>query len=141
MTGGSYGGYLTTYLAEKTERFRACAAQRAVYSELMQYASSDMQGSSAGYKNFEEFMVNCLKNSVVAYAEDIHVPFLILHGEEDYRCPVEGAHQMFTALKECHPDLPVEMILWPRLNHDIPRDIREKTEYLEYLIRWFEKYL
>lgn len=141
VTGGSYGGYLTTYLAEKTERFRACAAQRAVYSELMQYASSDMQGSSIGYKNFEEFMVNCLKNSVVAYAEDIHVPFLILHGEEDYRCPVEGAHQMFTALKECHPDLPVEMILWPRLNHDIPRDIREKTEYLEYLIRWFEKYL
>ena len=66
---------------------------------------------------------------------------MILHGEQDYRCPVEGAHQMFTALKECHPDLPVRMILWPKLNHDIPRDTEEKIDYLEKLITWFEEYV
>lgn len=141
VTGGSFGGYLTSYLASHTKRFKACVAQRAVYNELMQYASSDMQGSSREYKNFEEFMIHSLRDSVVSYAENITVPFLILHGEQDYRCPVEGAHQMFTALKECHPDLPVRMILWPKLNHDIPRDTEEKIDYLEKLITWFEEYV
>ena len=141
VTGGSYGGWMTNYLATHSKRFKAYVSQRSVVNDLIGYASSDMQGSSKDYKNFEEFMVNQLKSSPVCYAERVDRPFLILHGMEDYRTPVYGAHQLYTALKDLHPELPVRMVLFPHVGHDQPNDPGQLRIYFEELAGWFERYL
>ena len=141
VTGGSYGGWMTNYLATHSKRFKAYVSQRSVVNDLIGYASSDMQGSSKDYKNFEEFMVNQLKSSPVCYAERVDRPFLILHGTEDYRTPVYGAHQLYTALKDLHPELPVRMVLFPHVGHDQPDDPDQLRIYFDELTAWFEQYL
>lgn len=141
VTGGSYGGYMTNYIATHAQRFKAYITQRSVVNELIEYASADLQGSSRKYKNFEEFMVDKLKESTVSYAERINKPFLILHGMDDYRTPVEGAHQLFVAVKDTHPDLPVKMVLFPHTHHEQPGDPKLLTLYYKEMVDWFKKYL
>ena len=141
VTGGSYGGYMTNYIATHSQRFRCYVTQRSVVNELISYASADMQGSSRKFKNFEEFMVDKLKNSTVSYAERINRPLLILHGEDDYRTPVEGAHQLFVAVKDTHPDLPVKLVIFPKTAHDQPSDPRLLTIYYREMMDWFRKYI
>ena len=141
VTGGSYGGYLTNYIATHSVRFKAFVSQRSVVNELIDYASSDMQGSSLSYPNFEEFMVAELKRSPIAYAERVNAPFLILHGMEDLRTPVEGAHQLFVALKDLHPSLPVKMVLYPHVGHEQPEHLLQLLHYYREMLDWFRRYL
>ncbi|MBQ9264109.1 MAG: S9 family peptidase [Clostridia bacterium] len=141
VTGGSYGGYMTNWIASHAHRFQAYITQRSVASDLIGYASSDMQGSSRQFASFEEFMVDALRKSPVSYAENIDKPFLILHGEDDLRCPVEGAHQLFTAVKDTHPDLPVRLVIFPHTPHDQPREAEMLKRYYREMYDWLEKYL
>ena len=88
-------------------------------------------------------MMRRRSQSLHSYAEKIDIPFLILHGMNDMRCPVEHAHQLFSALKETHPDNPVEMILFPGMTHSFPMggpmDLR--IAHYDAMIEWFKKYL
>ncbi len=141
VTGGSYGGYMTNYIATHSPKFKAYVSQRSVVNDLISYASSDMQGDSSAYPHFEEFMIKKLEESTVSYVERIHAPFLILHGMDDYRTPVEGAHQLFVGIKDLHPDLPVKMVLYPETGHSQPRDPQNLQHYYHEMISWFKKYL
>jgi len=145
VCGGSYGGYMTNWIASHSKRFKAAATHRSLANELFSYASSDMAGSpgSKSYAAFSDFMIDKLKSSPIIYSENINMPFLILHSINDMRCPVENAHQLFTAIKDLHPDLPVRMVLFPNSNHDL---LGEGPMYLRIIhynenIEWFKKYL
>ena len=74
VTGGSYGGYMTNYMATHSKRFKAYVTQRSISNELIAYANSDMQGQSTDYKSYEDFMVDKLKESAVSYAERVDKP-------------------------------------------------------------------
>lgn len=142
FTGGSYGGYMTNYTAARSSKFKAYITQRSVTSDLISHASSDMQGSARGYGSFEELMVDKIKSSVIIGMERVNAPFLIMHGDEDLRCPVEGAHQMFVALKDTHPDdFPIEMVIYPHLAHDQPTQPTQRRHYYRTMVDWFAKYL
>ncbi len=141
VTGGSYGGYMTNYIATHSKRFKAYITQRSMVNELISYASSDQQGESSNYPGFEEFMITALKSSVISYVERVNAPFLILHGMEDLRTPVEGAHQLFVALKDLHPELPVKMVLYPHVGHNQPSDPGQLLHYYHEMLAWFDQYL
>lgn len=142
MTGGSYGGYMTNYTATRAKKFKAYITQRAVVNELIGYASSDMQGNSKDYPTFGEFMVHEVEKSVICGMEKVNAPFLILHGTEDLRCPVEGAHQLFVALKDSHPeDFPIKMVLYPHCSHNQPSNPAQLAHYYRTMVDWFKKYL
>ena len=142
MTGGSYGGYMTNYTATRCRKFKAYITQRSVVNELIGYASSDMQGRSVDYPTFGEFMVAKIKESTICGMEKVNAPFLILHGEDDLRCPVEGAHQLFVALKDSHPeDFPIKMVLYPHVGHSQPNQPMQRKHYYNEMVTWFRKYL
>ncbi len=142
FTGGSYGGYMTNYTATRAKKFKAYITQRAVVNDLIGFASSDMQGDSSEYKNFGEFMVHTIEKSVICGMEKVNAPFLIMHGEDDLRCPVEGAHQLFVALKDSHPeDFPISMVLYPFCSHNQPVHPKQRQHYLNTMLDWFVKYL
>lgn len=141
VTGGSYGGYMTNYMATHSKRFNAYITQRCVSSDLIMYASSDMSGSSKDYEKFEDFMLAQLKSSPVSYAENIDRPFLILQGEEDYRTPMENAHQLFVAIKDVHPELPVKLVVYPHTPHDQPTHPGMMMDYYHEMVEWFRAYL
>ena len=83
-----------------------------------------------------------LEHSEIMDMEKVSAPFLILHGMEDLRCPVEGAHQLFVALRDSHaPDFPVRMILYPHTAHHQPAEPRQLQHYYRTMLEWFRTYL
>ena len=143
VTGGSYGGYMTNWLAGHTKVFRAAVTQRSIGNELIQYASSDMAGSSKEYGDFTDFMKEQIRKSPVAYADQISIPFLILHSTGDMRCPVEQAHQLYVAVKDTHPDLPVRLVLFPDSNHELTMSgvMELRIAHYKEMVKWFKQYL
>jgi dipeptidyl aminopeptidase/acylaminoacyl peptidase len=143
VTGGSYGGYMTNWIAAHTNRFKVAVTQRSISNFLISYASSDIQGTSLDYDSFTDFMSDKIRKSPVAYADKINIPFLILHSEKDMRCPIEGAHQLFVAIKDTNPDLPTRMVIFPKSNHSLLNTGFMHLRIIHYkeMINWFCKYL
>src|SRR5437667_9342636 len=101
VMGGSYGGFMTSWIVGHTDRFRAAVSERAVNQWVSMWGSSDIGWDFKGYTGsfVYEDVETYLKSSPWSYARDIHTPLLILHSENDLRCPVEQAEQLFVTLR------------------------------------------
>jgi dipeptidyl aminopeptidase/acylaminoacyl peptidase len=122
VLGGSYGGYMTTWLLGHSDRFAAGCSERAVNNMLSEEWSSDVGGSfhrELGVTHLDD-PDEYLRMSPVTYARDITAPILILHSEQDLRCPPEQADALFVALRLLgHPD--VEYWRFPGEGHELSR--------------------
>lgn len=144
VTGGSYGGFMTNWIVSHTNRFKAAVTQRSIANWLSFYGVSDI-----GYFfNEWEHGLNLLDDpkklwdiSPLKYAADVETPLLILHGELDYRCPIEQGEQLFVTLKHLGKD--VRFVRFPNANHELSRSGHPKMrmQRLEHIANWFETYL
>ncbi len=103
VMGGSYGGFMTSWIVGHMARFKAACSERAVNNQASMFDTSDI-----GHY-IEEWQKRCLpwedpqwyaERSPISYAKEITTPLLILHAEADLRCPVEQPEQLFVALKK-----------------------------------------
>jgi dipeptidyl aminopeptidase/acylaminoacyl peptidase len=64
-----------------------------------------------------------------------------MHGEIDYRCPIEQSEQFFVALKR--QNKVVEFVRFPDSSHGFRRSAHPtlREEYLKRMLGWFEIYL
>ncbi|MBX5477151.1 MAG: prolyl oligopeptidase family serine peptidase, partial [Clostridia bacterium] len=62
---------------------------------------------------------------------------------DDVRCTPEQAEQVFVAMRERNPEVPVRMVLFPGENHDLTRTgrLRSQMRHLEELVAWFRRFL
>ena len=104
VMGGSYGGFMTSWIVGHSTRFRAACSERAVNSQPSMFGTSDIghvfNAVEIGGPMPWEDMARYLERSPLTYARDIKTPLLIIHSEDDLRCPIEQAEQLFVALKE-----------------------------------------
>ena len=121
VIGGSYGGYMTSWIVGHTDRFKAAVSERAVNNFDSQWGSSDFGWDFKGYTGYFLFedVDTYLEVSPSTYAEDIHTPLLILHSEDDLRCPVEQAEHLFVTLRLLKR--PVELVRFPAESHELTR--------------------
>ena len=79
--------------------------------------------------------------SPIAYAERVSTPVLILHGEQDLRCPLEQAEQWFVTLRRLGKT--AEFVRFPDENHNMSRNGRPDRRLLrlERIVGWFDRYL
>ncbi|WP_018130458.1 S9 family peptidase [Effusibacillus pohliae] len=144
VTGGSYGGFMTNWIVGHTDRFRAAVTQRSISNWLSFYGVSDI-----GYY-FAEWEVGgnpwdnhelLWQRSPLAYAAQVNTPLLILHGEEDLRCPIEQAEQLFVALKKFGKE--VQFVRFPDANHELSRSGNPllRVERLKRIVGWFNRYI
>ncbi len=144
VTGGSYGGFMTNWIVGHTDRFRAAVTQRSISNQVSFFGTSDIgpgfNGDQIGGTPWEH-LETYWEKSPVRFAENIHTPLLIIHSEEDYRCPVEQAYQLYSALKFFGRE--VEMRLFPGENHDLSRNGKPKhrIERLSAIKEWFDNHL
>jgi dipeptidyl aminopeptidase/acylaminoacyl peptidase len=106
--GGSYGGFMASWLLARTDRFAAGCSERAVNNLFSEEWSSDVGGwfrAELGVSHLEH-PDEYLRMSPVMYARDLSAPILIIHSESDLRCHIEQADALFVALRLLrHPDL------------------------------------
>ena len=122
VLGGSYGGYMTTWLAaHHGDRFKAAVSERAVNAIDSFQGSSDI-GWFFAAALFGPDPANWPAQSPLTYADQISIPMLIIHSEHDWRCPVEQAQRLFVALRL--RGIPAEMLLFPGEGHELTRSGR-----------------
>jgi dipeptidyl aminopeptidase/acylaminoacyl peptidase len=144
VTGGSYGGYLTTWLVAHTDRFRAAVTQRCVSNFHSMYGTSDI-GFDFGEVEFGGTpwgdARRLLKHSPISHVDNITTPLLIIHNEADLRCPIEQAEQLFTALKRLGRE--TRFIRIPDEDHNLSRTgtPSRRLARLHHLIGWFDTHL
>ena len=81
------------------------------------------------------------RQSPYTFAKNIHTPLLIEHEEEDHRCPIEQAEQLFTALKLLGRE--VEMVRFEGESHGLSRGGRpqNRAERLRRIAGWFDRWM
>lgn len=122
MLGGSYGGYMATTLAARFgTRFKAICSERSVNNLLTEEWSSDIGSMfrSEHGPNPVEDPDEYLRMSPIVLARDIHVPMLIIHSEEDWRCPINQAEELWMTLRML--GRPVTFYRFPGENHELSR--------------------
>ena len=144
VTGGSYGGYMTTLIIGRTQRFKAAVAQRVVSNFLSFYGSSDLNwglenlaGTAAPWDDVH----GCWAQSPISAIGNARTPTLVIHSENDYRCDQEQGEQVFIALRRLGVD--TELLLLPGESHGVSRGGRtaRRIARLEHMAGWFERYL
>ena len=122
MLGGSYGGYMATLLAGRHGgRFRAICTERAVNNLTSEEWSSDISTAFRtvhGPTHIED-PDEYARMSPIRDVRDIDVPMLILHSENDLRCPIAQAEELFIALRLLGKD--VTFYRFPGEGHELTR--------------------
>lgn len=146
VTGGSYGGYMTSWIIGHTDRFKAAVAQRVVSNFISFWGASDMglyfedAWSSQGKPAWQD-LENYWDQSPMKYIGNATTPTMVIHSEQDLRCPQEQGEQLFLALREMGVE--TELVLFPESPHGLSRMGRtdRRIARLNHILRWFEKYL
>jgi dipeptidyl aminopeptidase/acylaminoacyl peptidase len=144
VTGGSYGGFMTNWIVGHSNRFKAAVTQRSICNWISFYGVSDIGYFFAEWEVLRggTFDPEKLWNqSPLKYANQIETPLLILHGEKDYRCPIEQAEQLYITLK--HQKKTTKLVRFPESNHELSRSGNPKLRIhrLDHIAGWFEEYL
>ena len=143
VLGGSYGGYMTSWLIGHTDRFAAACSERAVNNLHSLESTSDVGGwfcHEMGVTHLdhpEEYW----RQSPITYVKDIHTPVLIIHSEDDLRCPIEQADQLFVALRML--DREVEYHRFPGESHELSRSgsPKHRVQRAEIILDFFARHL
>jgi dipeptidyl aminopeptidase/acylaminoacyl peptidase len=140
VMGGSYGGYLTTWLLGRTSRFAAAISERAFTDPVSFTGSSDI-----GWVFPDQYLgtdpARVAAQSALASAAAITTPTLVVHSEEDWRCPVEQGARLYVELKR--RGVPSELLLFPGEGHELSRSgrPRHRLARLEHVLRWWARWL
>ena len=144
LTGGSYGGYLTNWIVGQTNRFKAAVTDRCTCNRFSQFGASDFAWSSGPwefggtpYDNPSGYM----ERSPITYVKNVTAPMLIIHSEQDHRCPIEEGEQWFVALRLLGKE--AEFVRFPNESHGLSRAGRpdHRVERLERMAGWFAEHL
>jgi dipeptidyl aminopeptidase/acylaminoacyl peptidase len=142
--GGSYGGYMTNWAVGHTDRFKAAVTMRCVSNLAGMFGYSDM-----GWFLIDDFMGavpwkdldRLAQRSPITYVDRIRTPLLILHSDQDLRCPIAEGEQMFTALKFLERE--VKMVRFEGQSHDLSRSghPRSRVIRLDAILDWFSSHI
>jgi dipeptidyl aminopeptidase/acylaminoacyl peptidase len=134
--GGSYGGYMTNWIATQTDRFKALVSHAGLFNLYSMYGATEElwfpEWELAGpYWENEELYERWSPHE---YAENLSTPMLVTHGQQDFRVPVSQSMELFTALRR--QDVPAELIYYPDENHwilSMQNNYFWYTEFINFL--------
>jgi dipeptidyl aminopeptidase/acylaminoacyl peptidase len=143
MLGGSYGGYMATWLAGTTTRFKAICSERAVNNLLSEEWSSDIATAfraDHGVSHLDDPELY-LRMSPARFVREIQTPMLLLHAEDDLRCPINQAEELFVALRLLGKD--VEFHRFPGESHELSRSgsPKHRIQRMELILEFYGRHL
>jgi len=145
VIGISYGGYLTNWTITHTTRFKAACSEGSISNIHTQFGTSDIGhiwnvGESGGRLPWED-PAWYIERSPLTHVRNVATPLLLIHAEEDLRCPIDQAEQFFVALKKLRKD--VTFVRFPGESHTFAAlgRPRHRVERHRIILDWFEKNL
>lgn len=144
VMGGSYGGFLTAWLIAHDDRYASAIVERALLSFTSFAGTSDI-GAIFGRMYLEADLPKgtdrLWEASPLSVAHQITTPTLIIHSENDFRCPIEQAEQLFMVLKR--HDVATEFLRFPGEGHELSRSgtPKHRRERFEAVLDWHARHL
>ena len=144
VAGGSYGGYMTNWIIGHTDRFKAAVTTRCVSNFISMWGCSDINWTfqrslddQPPWQNVGRYW----ERSPMKYIGNAKTPTLIIHSEQDLRCSLEQAEQVFVALKTLGVD--TELVIFPDEGHGLARGGRTDRRIirLNHMLRWLDTYV
>jgi dipeptidyl aminopeptidase/acylaminoacyl peptidase len=136
--GGSYGGYLVSWIGTKTDRFACIINHAGVFDLLAQFGSDITFGRARNYGGQPwDGLEAVMRYSPAHHMADYVTPTLVIHGEKDYRVPVGNALEVYGILKA--KGVPAKLIYFPDENHWVlteKNSIFWYNEFHGWLDRW-----
>ena len=145
VTGGSYAGYLVTWMLGHTNRFKVACSQRGVYELSTFFGEGNAWRLNpryfGGYPWEKATRVILDRESPLTYVQNIRTPLIIFHGENDLRTGVIGSEMLYKSLKILGRD--VEYVRHPDASHEITRagNNRQRIDQMLRTYEFFSRYL
>jgi dipeptidyl aminopeptidase/acylaminoacyl peptidase len=126
-----------------TDRFKAAVSERACNNLLTLETNSDAATAFRTYvgRSHLEDPAAYLRQSPITYVNDMKAPVLMLHSEDDLRCPISQAEELFVALRLLGRD-PL-LVRFPGESHELSRSgaPRHRITRAELILDWFREKL
>jgi dipeptidyl aminopeptidase/acylaminoacyl peptidase len=144
--GLSYGGYMTNWAITQTNRFKAAVSRNGISSLFSAGLLSDgtigfdLVMSGTGSESGQSFQQS---RSALTFADNINTPLLLLHADNDLRCPFSESYQLFVTLRKRKHT--VELVRYPGVSHliDWPDcgTPKQRTDRLHRTVEWFQRFV
>lgn len=140
VCGWSYGGYMTSFIVTKTNRFKAASVGAGVTNLMSFVGTADIPSFLPDYFGGEYWdrMETYARHSAMFHIKNVSTPSQVIHGEKDARVPLSQGQEFYIALKR--RGVPTEMIVYPRTPHG-PQEPKFIADIGERILAWFNKQL
>ncbi|MDP9934183.1 dipeptidyl aminopeptidase/acylaminoacyl peptidase [Paenarthrobacter nicotinovorans] len=140
IMGGSYGGYLTAWIIAHHNRFKAAIVERGFLDPVSFAGSSDI-GWFFGSEYTGPTREDMDAQSPMAVVGDVRTPTLVVHSENDLRCPIEQGQRYYAHLKAQGVD--TALLVFPGEDHELSRSgtPHHRCQRFEHILRWWSTYL
>ncbi|MCB0833360.1 MAG: S9 family peptidase [Bacteroidetes bacterium] len=140
--GGSYGGYMMNWMNGHTDRFKCMVSHAGIMEKITMYGGTEelwfeeweMGGPYWEGRNKETFE----KWSPHNFVQNFKTPTLVIHGELDYRVPVQQGINLFQVLQR--KGIPSKFLYYPDEGHWILKPQNGQLWYKE-VHAWFNQWL
>ena len=136
--GGSYGGYLTSLILGRPHPFKALVAHAAVYN-LYTQVGADFAYEVPRFGSFWTPEQQAIFKQISPHygAANFSTPTLVVHGQRDYRVPVNHGFELYQALLQ--KGVPARMLYFNDENHWVLKPGNSLVWYRE-VRDWLDKY-
>lgn len=139
VCGWSYGGFMTSTIVTKTDRFRAAVVGAGVINLSSMAGTCDIPEFTQSYFQswpWEDPQV-FVEHSALFHAGRVKTPTSLVHGGADERVPTSQAFEFHNALVQ--RGVPTDLLVLPRQPHNArePRLQRANMQWhLDWLTKW-----
>jgi dipeptidyl aminopeptidase/acylaminoacyl peptidase len=137
VNGWSYGGFMTSTIVTKTDRFRSAIVGAAVTNLASFTGTADIPEFARSYFRswpWEDSKVY-VERSALFHAGNVKTPSLVVHGDKDERVPLSQGWEFYNALKAV--GVTTELLILPRQPHGIREPKLLRTCH-ERFLQWTE---
>lgn len=140
VLGGSYGGYLTAWIIGHDHRFKGAIVERGFLDPFSFVGTSDI-GWFFGDEYTGTDPDTMRSQSPMECVAQVQTPTLVMHSEEDLRCPLEQAQRYYASLKRAGVES--EMLVFPGENHELSRAGTpwHRMQRFDAILEWWQRHL
>ncbi len=140
VMGWSYGGYMTSFVVTRTERFKAASMGAGLPNLISMTTTTDIPDYLVAHMGgeFWEDYETYEKHSAIYRINNVKTPTQVIHGANDLRVPFTQGQEFYVALKR--KGVSTEMVVYPRTPHG-PREPKLLMDVSPRIMVWLDKFI
>ncbi|QCU78050.1 S9 family peptidase [Citricoccus sp. SGAir0253] len=140
IMGGSYGGYMSAWITAHDHRFTAAIVERGFLDPDSALGSSDI-GWFFTPQYFGTDPEQVRAQNPMRHVDGVRTPTLVIHSEQDLRCPIEHAQRYYQGLWA--RGVEAELLVFPGEDHELSRSGTpwHRRARFEHVLRWWDRHL